>query len=265
MLSREGLIEESGRRGLPAGKLRGAAREYLQALTLQAFFGRKASGGMVFLGGTALRFGFDISRFSEDLNFDADIVSFASWKDLLDETAHELSRYGLQVETRSREKGSLLASDLRFSGFLQSYGLEAESNEKLRVKIEANRPEYALDASPRVLSAYGEMFPVRFASPGLMFAEKILALRAREQGRDIYDLFFMAGRRWAPRLDVLLARGVGSPADAAILERLRHWDEASLSRLAKKLEPFLFDPAQARLVAQAGALLPPALEYLKSP
>ena len=118
-------------------------------------------------------------------------------KALLDETARALSRQGFSVELKTGEKG---AFDRRFALQGISSGLQSfrRCREKLRIKLEANRPGYPLRAEPRVVSVYGDMFPVPFASPGTMFAENILALLTRELGRDVYDIIFSSKKKWAP-------------------------------------------------------------------
>jgi hypothetical protein len=95
-----------------------------------------------------------------------------------------------------------------------------------------------------------------------MSAEKILALLHRELGRDIYDIFFMSGKKWIPDARILAAKKVGDPAKA-VLGRITAWGPAKLSGMARALEPFLFEPEQSGLVAQARVLLPPALQYLE--
>ena len=44
-------------------------REYLQALVLRSLYESEAFRPLAFLGGTALRFLYDLPRFSEDLDF----------------------------------------------------------------------------------------------------------------------------------------------------------------------------------------------------
>lgn len=260
MLSSASLIRHAAERGMPAGKIRGAVREYLQVVVLKALYGQARAEGLVFLGGTALRLAHDLPRFSEDLDFDAQDLALAGWKGLVEAAAHSLARYGFSIEVRTGERGGLLTGDLRFSGLLQAYQLAAEG-EKLRVKVEANRPAYPLMSEPRVISAYGETAAVVFAAPELMAAEKILALLGRELGRDVYDLFFISGRRWRPDERVLAAKGVAEPV-RAVLDRVQAWGRPKLSAMARRLEPFLFQPEDARLVAEARRLLPSALEYL---
>lgn len=262
MLSYDSLILHSKERGLPSGKLRGAAREYAQLLALKALYHLPGARELLFLGGTALRLGHNLSRFSEDLDFDTSSLSFRDWKALLEETAHNLSKQGFLVEGKASEKGSLLGGDLRCQNFLQTYRLTADPNEKLRIKLEANRPGYPIVTEPRVLSGYGELFAVPFAGPGLVAAEKILCLLNRELGRDVYDLFFIAGKKWKPDRRVLQARGIQGDLVKIILERINSWGPKRLETMARRLEPFLFDPDQAKLVKDAQTLLPASLEYL---
>lgn len=262
MLSYDSLVLHAKERQMPPGKLRGAAREYLQVLALKAFYGLPKAEKLILLGGTALRLGYDLPRFSEDLDFDAKSLSYKEWKNLLEETAHDLSRQGISAEVHAAEKGSLLTGDLRFKGFLQAYRLAQNPGEKLRIKMEANRPGYSFESEPRVISGYGEMFPVPFAAPGLMAGEKILALLSREVGRDVYDLFFMASKKWEPDARVLSSKNLAKDPAKAVLNRVASWGPRKLSDMARRLEPFLFEPEQAKLVAQAGQLLPAALDYL---
>lgn len=262
MLSPEALARHAEERGMPSGKIRGAAREYLQTLVLKGIYSQARSDALLFLGGTALRLGHSLPRFSEDLDFDAASASHAEWRRILESSAHGLASLGIDAELRTREKGRLLAGEMRFGGFLQYYGTGAARGEKLVIKCEANRPRWRLTGESRVIAGYGEMFPVRFASPGLFFAEKIGALRERRQGRDVYDVFFMAGKRWIPDPAVLKARGVEAGPAEAILKRVGVWDGRDLARMARSLEPFLFDPAGAAMVERAHALLPGVLEYL---
>lgn len=262
MLSYDSLLEHAKERGMPPGKLRGIAREYLHILILKSLYELKSARDLVFLGGTALRMAHGLKRFSEDLGFDAKDLSFAGWKELLESAAHRLSRLGLSVEARADEKGSLLKGDLRFHGFLQTYQVTSDPKEKLRIKVESNRPDYAVEAQPQAISAFGETFAAVLASPGLAFAEKILAFNNRELGRDIYDIFFMTGMKWAPDLRVLRARGVDAPPSKAILQRVGALSPNLLKKMAAQLEPFLFEHEQARMVAEANVFLPQALEYL---
>lgn len=262
MLSYDSLLSCAKEKGLPAAKLRGAAREYLQTIALKDIYALASARELIFLGGTAMRLGFNLPRFSEDLDFDARNTSFKEWKQLLDHLAHSLSRHGLRLETRVNEKGSLLSGDIRVDGFLQAYDLSHHPREKLQIKLEANRPKYGLKSEARVISGFGEMFVVPFASSGLMFAEKILAFLNRSLGRDIYDIFFMAGKKWRPDPEPLSAIDCKENLPQVILQRLHEITPAELSRMARRLEPFLFEPSQAALVTDARHLMPRSLDYL---
>lgn len=264
MLSYEGLISQALERGMPAGKLRGAVREYVQILALKSLYAAPRAKGLAFLGGTALRFGYDLPRFSEDLDFDVRDFSFWEWKLLLEEASQSLVRQGLSLEMKASEKGSLLSGDMRFRETLQSYRISENKTEKLKIKLEANRPRYHVSIDPRVISGYGEMFPVPFADTKLIMAEKILAFLNRELGRDVYDLFFMAGKKWVPDARILAASGVTGDIQTIVLSRLKFWGSVKLSSMAKRLEPFLFKPEQVKLVQNAVTLLPEALKYCAS-
>jgi predicted nucleotidyltransferase component of viral defense system len=61
--------------GIPDAFKRAILREYLQYKTLQFIFRAKESGGLVFMGGTALRVFYGSRRFSEDIDFDSNDIS----------------------------------------------------------------------------------------------------------------------------------------------------------------------------------------------
>jgi hypothetical protein len=262
MLSRDSLKNFSRERGLPPGKLKGAVREYAQILALRALYIGPSAAGLVLVGDAALRFGWDLPRFSEDLEFCTFGLSAAEWKKLVDETVRRLELFGVEVEAKTGEKGPLLTGELRFLNILQAFGAAAEPKEKLVVKIEVNRPRYRLKAESKNINAYGEMFSVPLASPELLAAEAAACLVSRELGRDVYDLMFLAGKKWKPDPDVLATKGLDDPRGAVQL-RLEQWGPAGLAGLAARFKPSLFRPEEASLVADAAKLLPQAMETWK--
>src|SRR5437660_858889 len=107
MISYDSLVAHSRERSMPAGKLRGALREYIQILALKALYSKRTAQDIVFLGGTALRLGHGLARFSEELDFDVKALSLARWKTLLEEIAHSLSLRGFSVSAHAAERGGL--------------------------------------------------------------------------------------------------------------------------------------------------------------
>ena len=61
--------------GIPDTFKRAMLREYLQYKTLQFIFRAKGSGGLVFMGGTALRVFYGSRSFSENIDFDSKDLS----------------------------------------------------------------------------------------------------------------------------------------------------------------------------------------------
>ncbi len=69
MLKMEYLLEEAKELGLPQTKKRAILREYLQTIILDGIYKSDFAKYMFFVGGTALRFFYNLPRFSEDLDF----------------------------------------------------------------------------------------------------------------------------------------------------------------------------------------------------
>ena len=65
---KEHAVELAQNEGSPADKLN-ILREYLQAFVMRSLHESEAYTCLSFVGGTALRFAFDLPRFSEDLDF----------------------------------------------------------------------------------------------------------------------------------------------------------------------------------------------------
>lgn len=251
MLTYEELLNFAQKRNIPASKMRGIAREYLQVLILRSIYADPEGKNFYFMGGTALRFFYNLPRFSEDLDFNGKNITFEDFKEILKRVEKHLALLGFQSESSAKESGTLLQGKIKVVNILQAYRIPAMRDEKLMVKVELNRPKFKMPTETRVLSAYGEMFPVILMESGVMFAEKIAALLNRKLGRDIYDTFFMLGNKFSVDENVLRSRNIESDYRQIVSERIKSFSEKELKEFASKLEPFLFDPNQTKLVADA--------------
>lgn len=251
MLVYEELLNFAEKRSLPAGKMRGIVREYLQVLILKSIYAHPEGKEFYFMGGTALRFFYNLPRFSEDLDFNGKNITLLDFNKVMGQVNKHLGLIGFQSEVSAKEKGTLLQGKIKVINILQVYRIPSMRDEKLMVKIELNRPKFKLPTETRVLSAYGEMFPAVLMERGAMLAEKIAALLERKLGRDIYDTFFMLGNKFSVDENVLSARGIKGDYRQIVSDRIKSFSEEELKQLASKLEPFLFDSEQAKLVRDA--------------
>ncbi|MBI2252835.1 MAG: nucleotidyl transferase AbiEii/AbiGii toxin family protein, partial [Armatimonadetes bacterium] len=75
MLTYDALINQAKIRGVPFTKIRGILREYLQVLILKELYKTEEGKKLFFTGGTYLRLVHNLKRFSEDLDFNTEIIT----------------------------------------------------------------------------------------------------------------------------------------------------------------------------------------------
>lgn len=114
-------------------------REYLQARILECLQRAGAMMPLAFHGGTALRFLYAIPRFSEDLDFalekpgpDYDFRAY------LGAIQDEFVKEGYQVGIKLNDSKTVNSASVRFSDLLYEFGLAAQRDEILAVKIEVD-------------------------------------------------------------------------------------------------------------------------------
>lgn len=251
MLNLEYLLEEAKSNGLPILKKRGILREYLQVIILNSIYKHNLGKSMFFTGGTALRFFYNMPRFSEDLDFDTIDLDFEEFKEIVEFTVKGLLKEGFSLKTFSKRRKNLYAADLLFEDLMSSYNITNERGLDLMIKIEVYKPSWNLQSEPGVLSLYGYNFSSTLLDKRYQFSEKLCALLNRARGRDIYDTLFMLKKKVRFNKDVLAANKIkGSPGEI-ILKRLRSLPEKELKFLANQVKPFLFREDDVEMVLNA--------------
>ncbi len=192
------LYKEHGGRRIPEAVLE---RDYCLAWFLIGLSQSKLSNLLIFKGGTALkRCHFGDYRFSEDLDFTlAKKMEFAEIREGLEEVYELVAqasgiRFSFEAEDRQTHVNS-------YTFYLRYQGPLPTSN---TVKVDITISEillFPVELLP-VLRAYAEFDdvpedrPVAVYSLNEIATEKIVALqdRARNEPRDLYDLWFLTSR-----------------------------------------------------------------------
>ena len=260
MLSLERLMEQAKLLGLPLGKQRAVVREYAQTIILRAIYQTKFGRKIFFMGGTALRFAYDLLRFSEDLDFNANDLSFSDSKKVLAICGEALRKEGFECEASQKERTSLLVGQLKLTNILQNYKITALKSEKLMVKVEINRPNWHMETESAVIDRFGYLFSILLMNRGALFAEKADAFINRCRGRDIYDVIFMLQRKFPLDEAILKAKGWGPEPKQIILEHIEKIKPQELIRLAKQVEPFLLKEEEKDFVVNAKIYIKALLE-----
>lgn len=168
-------------------------REYLQARSLQSLQRAGAMQTLAFHGGTSLRFLYDISRYSEDLDFALELHSEAyDFRAYLQQIVRDFSAEAYVVDVKLNEKTAVHKAFVRFRGLLHELGLSGYPEEVLAIKIEVDTtpPSHAeLMVTP--LSKHVPL-NLQHHDPATLLAGKLSAILQRDylKGRDIYDLWW---------------------------------------------------------------------------
>lgn len=183
-------------------------REYLQARILEQL---QFQGGMIplaFQGGTALRFLFELPRFSEDLDFTLERQSGDfNFEKVLEKIQSEFEKETYQVSLKINTKKIVNSAFFRFPGLLFEFGLSQHRNQVLAIKLEVDtHPPASAGLETTIVRRHVALQLQHHDRPSL-FAGKIHALLQRNyvKGRDIFDLFwYLSNRNWPePNLDLL--------------------------------------------------------------
>lgn len=221
--------------------------EYLQYELLDSLYKEKGSEHLSFIGGTAVRIGYHSGRFSEYLDFDNFGLGFQDFQKLLEQVVKDMKLKGFSIEFRFVEKGAYHCY-IKFPELLQREKLTGHANEKILVRIDAQRKERPTDDSRPLVFTMNkfEIYREILINPAdIILAQKLLAIAGRKnaKGRDFYDVSFLYGLiepNWP-----YIERAFGTTRKEFQKNILKRVTELNFDSLAKDVEPFLFRPKDA--------------------
>ena len=175
-------------------------REYLQARVLQALQDHGVFMNWAFLGGTALRFLYNIPRYSEDLDFsliepdkDCGFVEVLRRIKFL----FESENYGISIKVSPTK--TVMSAFLKFPGLLNELGISPHRDETLSIKFEIDtNPPKGAEMSTTIVRHFVTVNINHYDKASLL-AGKLHAVLARQytKGRDLYDLvWYLSDRTW---------------------------------------------------------------------
>ena len=171
-------------------------REYLQAYTLRILHDQGLFHKTAFLGGTALRFLYDMPRFSEDLDFSTVGKKEYDFPTLIKKVKDELASAGYNITVTYSEKRNVASSFIGFEDLMYEGKLSPHKSQKFAIKLEIDtNPPAGAVLRTDVVNKY---FPISFLSYDIasLFAGKIHAILSRKftKGRDFFDLGWYLSR-----------------------------------------------------------------------
>ncbi len=187
---------------------RNVVQEYLQARILGSLQHSGAMIPLAFHGGTALRFLYSTTRYSEDLDFTLE-RSHGSYdfRAYLNTIQNEFSKEAYSVELKISDKKVVHSAFVRFRGLLYDLSLSPRRDETLSVKIEVDtKPPAGANLRTTIVRRH-ILLHIQHHDPASMLAGKLHAIlqRSYSKGRDIYDLlWYLSDPEWpAPNLVLL--------------------------------------------------------------
>lgn len=232
-------------------------REYLQARVLAILQEQGAMVPLAFHGGTALRFLYQLPRYSEDLDFslespdkDYDFVS------LLEAISNQLMLEGYPIKIKFNEHKTVQHAFIGFPGLLYECGLSPHVDQNFSVKLEVDtHPPSGAVLSISLIRYRELMLNIQHHDQASLLAGKVHAVLQRKylKGRDIFDLvWYLSDRTWPlPNFKMLNHALQQSGWDGAPLtetnwkmtlhERL---SESDLKVVREDVVPFLSKPEQ---------------------
>lgn len=187
---------------------RNVAREYLQARILGAMQRVGAMIPLAFHGGTALRFLYAISRYSEDLDFALERAGEQyNFRAYLRAIQAEFTAEGYTVGLKVSDQKTVHSAFVRFIGLPNELGFSPHRDEVLAVKIEVDTNPPAGAALATTVIRRHVILQLQHHDRASMLAGKLHALLQRPytKGRDLYDLlWYLSDPNWpAPNLALL--------------------------------------------------------------
>ena len=168
-------------------------REYVQARILQSLDRAGGMESLAFHGGTALRFLYDIPRYSEDLDFALERGREQyDFRTLLVQIRDDFEQANVTVELKVSDKGVVHKAFVRFRGLPYQLGLSPHKTQVLAVKLEVDtNPPAGAGLMKTSLTRYVPL-TLQHHDRATLFSGKLHAVlqRAYLKGRDIFDLWW---------------------------------------------------------------------------
>lgn len=224
-------------------------REYLQHKILQVIYDSEYANSLTFLGGTCLRIVHGNTRFSEDLDFDNISIKEDVFENIAVIIKKQLELEGYAVEMKTVYKGAYHCY-IRFPNLLYQEGLSGHLEEKILLQLDTEPQYFEFTPEKYILNRF-DLFTQIFITPlDILLSQKFYAIlnRERNKGRDFFDAVFILSMIDKPDYDYLKLK-VNISNARELKEKILHKCETiSMEEMAKDVQPFLFDPADAKKV-----------------
>jgi len=241
----------------PADKLN-LLREYIQAFALRSLHESEAFSCLSFVGGTALRFAYNLPRFSEDLDFSLEKADHYKPVEWMKKLKHDMQLSGFETNLNWNDRKTVHTAWIKVGGIMKEVGLAAMADQKLSIKLEIDtHPPEGAECEKTIINRH-LVFALQYHRLPSLMAGKTHALLTRNypKGRDWYDLLWYLGQR--PPIEpnpILLQNALDQTQGEGTVEA-NNWKSMlrgktktlDFTQLAEDVQPFLERQQDASLL-----------------
>jgi predicted nucleotidyltransferase component of viral defense system len=235
-------------------------REYLQTLILRSFHECEAFQNLAFVGGSALRFLYNLPRFSEDLDFSIVHEKGYAGMEWMSKVKRDLSLAGFNPLLTWNDRKVVHTGWIRLAGLLYDAGISGLPDQKLAIKLEIDtRPPAGAHCERSIITRNVTFLLQHYDLPSMM-AGKLHAAITRKyvKGRDWYDLLWYRTQRPPIEPNVELLQKALDQTHRSCKYDARKWQNLVKDRLASlnikniadDILPFLEHPQDASLLTR---------------
>lgn len=238
------------------------AREYLQARILGSFQRAGAMIPLAFHGGTALRFLYQIPRYSEDLDFALERPNHDyDFHKYLQAVQSDLRAENYPVEIRLKTDRAIHSGLIRFRGLLFELGLASQPGETLMIKAEIDvNPPAGAGLEITIVRKYA-LLRLQHHDRSSLLSGKLHAILQRPyaKGRDLFDLlWYLADPDWPEPNLTMLNNALGQTGWTGGTVTRENWrviirqrlEELDWRAVAADVQPFLMDHDSINLLTR---------------
>lgn len=241
---------------------RNMVREYLQARILESLQRAGAMVPLAFHGGTALRFLYAMPRYSEDLDFALeepdDRYDFRTYLKVIQD---EFVKEGYQVGIKVDDKKAMNTAFVRFNHLLYEFGLSAERDEVMAVKLEVDtHPPHGAGLGITLIRRHVTI-RLQHHDRSSLLSGKLHAFFQRRyvKGRDLYDLmWYLSDPEWPNPNFILLQNGLEQTGWEGPIPNEKNWryilctqlDRIDWQKCASDVAPFLERSTETALLTK---------------
>jgi len=233
-------------------------REYLQAFVLRSLHENEAFLCLSFVGGTALRFLYNLPRFSEDLDFSLEVKDNYFPVKWMEKVKRDLTYAGFDAILSWNDRKTVHTGWIRIGEILKEAGLAALIQQKLSIKLEIDScPPQGASYRSQIVDHHMLVTLRHHDLPSLM-AGKIHAMIIRpfDKGRDWYDFLWYRAKRPVIEPNLLLLQNALDQSQGKGSFRADQWkqilaekvNKIDLKKLKNDVSPFLERPVDLELI-----------------